>query len=116
MSLTNRIISLDRLLLDQFRSVAYGMALPLFFSDNLMLVMHRMEFGDLQEFDGELLRLVVLDLLVNQYGLQQPLDLAWGRLLRPDIVYEFLTAVAKGYQIPCSSTGCEYCHQIYQGH
>ncbi len=65
----------------------------------LMLVLD----GLSKKFDGELLDLTVLDLLASRYKLDQTLAPTWNRLLQPDTAYQFLVAVASGYQIKCKS-------------
>lgn len=65
----------------------------------LMLVLD----GLSKKFDGELLDLTVLDLLALRYKLDQTLAPTWKRLLQPDTAYQFLVAVANGYQIKCKS-------------
>jgi hypothetical protein len=74
------------------------------FGGDLVSGILRLVLNDLQrKFDGELLDLTVLDLLASRYELDQILAPTWNRLLQPDTTYRFLVAVAKGYQIECTS-------------
>jgi len=61
----------------------------------------------------------VLDLLASRYELDPVLAPNWNRLLKPDTVYQFLVAVANGYQIKCKSILSHLrtrIEQIVQGH
>jgi len=81
----------------------------------LMLVLD----GLSKKFDGELLDLTVLDLLASRYKLDQTLAPTWNRLLQPDTAYQFLVAVANGYQIKCKSILTHFrtrIEQIVQDH
>ena len=72
-----------------------------------------------KKFDGKLLDLAVLDLLASRYELDPVLAPTWNRLLKPDAVYQFLVAVANGYQIKCKSILSHFgtrIEQIVQGH
>ena len=84
----------------------------LLFGDNFVLGLLRMVLDDLQQFNGRLLDLTVLDIVVGQYGLQQPLDLAWKTNLLPNNVYKFLEDVANGYRIQCISVLRHFHHKI----
>lgn len=75
-----------------------------FFGGDLVCGTLRLVLADLQaKFDGELLDLTMLDLLASQYELDHHLAPAWKRLLLPDTVYRYLSAVANGYQFQCRS-------------
>jgi len=45
----------------------------------------------------------VLSVLASQYELENMLSPAWDRLLEPPSVYQFLLAVAYGYQLRCTN-------------
>ena len=73
-----------------------------FFGGDLVCGTLRLVLADLQvKFDGKLLDLTMLDLLASQYELDHNLAPAWNRLLLPDTVYRYLSAVADGYQVQC---------------
>jgi hypothetical protein len=76
----------------------------LHFSCDLVLGTLRLLLYDLpKKFDGKLLDLTVLSLLVSRYELEESLSPTWDRLMQPVTVYLFLNAVANGYQIQCKA-------------
>lgn len=85
------------------------------FGGDLVFGTLRLILDNLQKkFDGELLDLTVLDLVASRYELDQTLAPTWNRLLQPDTVYQFLVAVANGYQIKCKSILTHFSMRIEQ--